>query len=631
MTLDKPVAVVMTCTSCNSEYPDGTFSCPRCGTDLVAQSDPLVGTLFDRRYQILERIGKGGMGVVYKAHHKDIDQVVAIKILYKQYSTDQASIDRFKQEANTLVALKHPNILIVHDFGMTPEEQPFLIMEYLEGTTLAEFLEQHGRMPIERALNVFVQACDGLAHAHEKGVIHRDLKPGNLMLIKEPGKREEVKIVDFGIAKIKPRDGKEPQNLTKAGEIFGSPLYMSPEQCQGKSLDERSDIYSFGCVIYETLTSMPPLMGINSFETMTKHVNELPLPMRGAAPELAIPDLIDAAVIKSMSKDPAKRQHSVKELKKDLVDGARSSAIYFETEDKPYMPKSFATGQFDAVASADSDPDLDRYTAKEQHEKDKKEKEELQKLVEDAVLLAQKQDTRTKELRQMLIVFYCLLGFLVFGGFIYFTMPGPKEDPAPNWQKQAWRWAMDAGDKSAQIGQFDEAIADYRKAEKIGQEMGPIYDKQIKALLQLLLVYKKLNNAEGIKDVQKNLFLDLSEREKRLYGEDTPDLNEVRDLDGGLISAGIINPQNLDPALADRYSHTLIENAKECYDKKKYKKAESWLRSAIDLEERAHGQSKGELTKTARDFADRATPEERAHMQGIDELIKRAEAAEAGK
>jgi serine/threonine-protein kinase len=610
MTLDKPVLVVMTCTACQSEFPDGTVSCPKCGADLVAEADPLVGTLFAERYEIVERIGKGGMGIVYKAHHKLMDQYFAIKVLYKQYSKDQPSIARFQLEAKTLAALRHPNILTVNDFGISPDNQPFLIMEYLDGTPLSDFLEEHGRMPLERAINIFAQACDGLAHAHEKGVIHRDFKPGNLVLIQEPGHREQVKIVDFGIAKIKPRDGKEPQNLTKAGEIFGSPLYMSPEQCQGKPLDERSDIYSLGCVIYETLTGMPPLMGINSFETMTKHVNEMPPPMRDAAPALTIPSWLDAAVMKALKKNPDDRQHSVNELKRDLIEGARSSDIDFDESEQ------FGKGQTTS-------------TATEQHEKDRKEKEELQKLVEAAVLLTQRQDARAKELRQLLIVLYCLLGVIVVGGVIYFTKPGPIEDPAPNWQKQAWRSAMDNGDKSMQIGQLNDALADYKNAENIGRQMGPIYDKQVKAQLKILNLYKQLHQPQQIKQAQTDLLEDLVVREQRMYGGDTPDADKVKNIDEGLISKGLIDPKDLDSKAADNYSRQLIQNAKDCFAKKKYTNAESWLRSAIEMEELAHGHSKGELTRTARGFMQNASPQEKAHMQEIDDLMKRAEAAEA--
>jgi serine/threonine-protein kinase len=612
MSLDKPVLVVMTCTACQAEFPDGTVSCPKCSADLVAEADPLVGSLFAERYEIVERIGKGGMGVVYKAHHKLMDQYFAIKVLYKQYSKDQPSIARFQQEAKTLAALRHPNILTVNDFGISPDNQPFLIMEYLDGTPLSDFLEEHGRMPLERALNIFAQACDGLTHAHEKGVVHRDLKPGNLVLLKETGEREQVKIVDFGIAKIKPRDGKEAQNLTKAGEIFGSPLYMSPEQCQGKPLDERSDIYSFGCVIYETLTGMPPLMGINSFETMTKHVNETPPPMSEVAPALMIPSLLDAAVIKALKKNPDDRQHSVKELKRDLIEGARGSNIDFDDQEQ------FGTGHATS-------------TATEQHAKDRKEKEELQKLVEAAVLLTQRQDARAKELRQLLLVLYSLLGVIVVGAVVYFTKPGPTEDPAPNWQKQAWRSAMDNGDKSMQSGQLNDALGDYKNAENLGRQMGPIYDKQVKAQLKILNVYKLLKQPEQIKNAQTDLLEDLVVREQRMYGGDTPDLDKVKNLDEGLLSKGLIDPKNLDPTAADNYSRQLIQNAKDCFAKKKYTTAESWLRSAIELEELAHGHSNGELTKTVRGFMQNSSPQEKAHMQQIDDLMKRAEAAEANE
>ncbi|HEY9713670.1 MAG TPA: serine/threonine-protein kinase, partial [Chroococcales cyanobacterium] len=370
-------SLVMACNTCNKEFPEGTDVCPDDGTRLVpAVPDQLIGTSFAERYEILEVIGRGGMSVVYKARQKFMNNLVAIKILHPQLSSDPGNFERFQQEAKAAISIRHKNVIQVFDFGVTAAGQAFLIMEYLEGEPLADYLDKHGSMEIERALNIFAQACDGLSQAHKLGIIHRDLKPGNLVLTKEDGENELVKIVDFGIAKLIAPDGSSLQSLTQTGEVFGSPLYMSPEQCQGKPLDARSDIYSLGCVMYETITSMPPLMGINSFETMNKHVKEQPLSLRGIAPEKDIPELIDACVLKALRKDPDRRHQSMAEMKKAIVEGAQKSRINIKHTDG-YMPKAFTgeTGAQQVVPEIDQDPKA--IAAKEN--------KQMQQLVMDAV------------------------------------------------------------------------------------------------------------------------------------------------------------------------------------------------------------------------------------------------------
>jgi len=217
------MSIVMSCSVCHKEFPEGTATCPHDGMTLVqAIADPLIGSTFER-YEIVQILGRGGMSVVYKARQKLLNNFVAIKVLHPQLGADPANLERFIQEGKAVVTLKHPNIIQMFDCGIS-EGKAFLIMEYLEGVTLAQELEKLGYMPTARALNLFFQTCDGLEHAHSKGVIHRDLKPSNLVLIEEPGKVEQVKIVDFGIAKLTPQDGSSPQNLTASGEVFGSPL-----------------------------------------------------------------------------------------------------------------------------------------------------------------------------------------------------------------------------------------------------------------------------------------------------------------------------------------------------------------------------------------------------------------------
>ena len=198
-------------------------------------------------FEILGTLGEGAMGIVYKARHLLLDKVVAIKVLKEEYTSQSKIFLRFQQEARTTSHLSHENIASVHDFGLTEGGHPFIVMDYVEGVTLAGLIEEMKVLPEDVALSIFQQICRALVHAHENNVIHRDLKPSNIILQKRASGEWHAKVVDFGIAKvmIESEDDHSPK-LTQTGEIFGTPLYMSPEQCQGQKVDQRSDIYSLG-------------------------------------------------------------------------------------------------------------------------------------------------------------------------------------------------------------------------------------------------------------------------------------------------------------------------------------------------------------------------------------------------
>lgn len=255
------------------------------------------------------------MSVVYKARHKIIGREVALKILLQD--TDPTAVERFKQEAKAASLLNHPNIIGIYDFGIY-KDQAFLVMDCLEGPNLSDVLAQEGHIAVQRAINIFRQTVTALEHAHKKGVLHRDLKPSNLCLIKTEDGKEMVKIVDFGIAKFMPIAGQEAQQLTRTGEIFGSPLYMSPEQCLAHKLDGRSDIYSLGCVMYESLTGQPPIYGETAYETMTMHVSTPPKPFNKIAPSLTIDPNIEAIVFRCLEKKPDDRYQTMQELLEEL-------------------------------------------------------------------------------------------------------------------------------------------------------------------------------------------------------------------------------------------------------------------------------------------------------------------------
>lgn len=307
------------CKRCRAEVTGEYTSCPYDGWQLEEiPPDPLVGKIFNGKYEIDSILGKGGMSVVYKARDVFMERTVAIKILHTHLVSDNTSIQRFQQEAQAAGSLNHPNIITVYDFGLTPEDQAFLIMECFEGPTLAEVLDDQGRIPAERAIRIMKQICDGLEHAHRKGIVHRDLKPSNLCLVKREDGIETVKIVDFGIAKLLPQEGKQRQQLTQTGQIFGSPLFMSPEQCQGKALDLRSDLYSLGCLMYEALTGVPPFMGPTAFDTMTMHISEAPKSLKKAAPDVDVPPELERPIMRCLEKNPDKRYQTASEIKADL-------------------------------------------------------------------------------------------------------------------------------------------------------------------------------------------------------------------------------------------------------------------------------------------------------------------------
>ncbi|MBX9951687.1 MAG: protein kinase [Candidatus Obscuribacterales bacterium] len=308
------------CVECNRQFTGLYTACPHDGALLrpIIQ-DPLIGTVLAGNYEILEVLGQGGMGVVYRGKHSLMERIVAIKMLLSQLISDTNSVKRFQQESKAAARLKHPHIIDVYDFGISPAGQPYIVMEFLEGTPLSDLIKKEGQIGVERSIKLISQACDALDHAHKQGVVHRDLKPSNIVLTQYDEEKDYVKVVDFGVAKlIEVGNNNEGQRLTQAGEVCGSPVYMSPEQCMGQDLDARSDIYSMGIVLYETLTGKLPILGKTMVDTMSKHISEPPVPFNEARPDLYIPERLEWVVLKAMAKDPAQRHQTMEEFKLDL-------------------------------------------------------------------------------------------------------------------------------------------------------------------------------------------------------------------------------------------------------------------------------------------------------------------------
>ncbi len=308
------------CPQCFQQFEGFIENCPQDKTVLRGpKNDPWIGKVFAERYEVDSVLGLGGMSVVYKAKHKLMDRTVAIKMLHNVLKQDVTALERFKLEAQAASSLSHQNVITVYDFGVTPDGEPFFVMDCLEGESLKDLIERKGRISYDRALAIFKQICDGLEAAHKRGIVHRDLKPANVIVSKQDDGSEHVRLVDFGIAKMLKQAGREQQQLTKTGEVFGSPIYMSPEQCLGKEIDARSDIYALGCLMYETLSGEPPFLGSGFLETMNMHVGEQAKPLSEVVPDASIPAELVDVINRCMVKDPELRFQNVGEVRDTLV------------------------------------------------------------------------------------------------------------------------------------------------------------------------------------------------------------------------------------------------------------------------------------------------------------------------
>lgn len=276
------------------------------------------GAVILDRYVVAGLLGTGGMGSVFHVRHLHLQTDYALKVLNHQGR--DSLWKRFANEARAASKLDHPNLTKVYDSGLLPDGNPFFIMELVKGESLADLLKKKGRLPVHKVLKIFIQVGFALSYAHEAGVVHRDLKPSNIMLAKSEGSSIGIiKVVDLGIAKLTGRDEFNQQTLTRTGEIIGSPLYMSPEQCVGAPVDGRADLYSFGCAMYEALTGAPPLIGENALATMMKHQSEKPLSLKEASMGEVFPKALEVLVARILEKDPEARYSNAQLMTADLV------------------------------------------------------------------------------------------------------------------------------------------------------------------------------------------------------------------------------------------------------------------------------------------------------------------------
>ncbi len=276
--------------------------------------------IFNGRYELHRRLGRGGMAEVYLARDQMLDRPVAVKVLFPALATDAGFVERFRREAQSAANLQHPNVVSVFDWGEANGTY-FIVMEYVEGHTLAEMLRDEGRLHPDRAAEITADIAAALGFAHRNGVVHRDVKPGNVLVTPDG----QVKVADFGIARA--ISDTSDQNLTKTGSVMGTATYFSPEQARGAPVDPRSDIYSLGCVLYEMTTGHAPFSGDSAVAIAYKHVQENPVPPRQIDP--ALPETLEAITLKCLAKNPANRYPSAQDLRSDLrryLDGARIMA-----------------------------------------------------------------------------------------------------------------------------------------------------------------------------------------------------------------------------------------------------------------------------------------------------------------
>lgn len=278
-----------------------------------------LGQIVTGRYELIELLGHGGMGAVFKARHIAMDRIVAMKFLLPDVAEDPVMRDRFFREAKSSGKINHPNVVQLIDYGEGPEGDAYIVIEYLDGIGFDQEMKKFRQIEYNRAVKIFDQICAGVGMAHAKGIIHRDLKPSNIMLVHEHGERDFVKIVDFGLAKALDPD-QESQRLTQTGEVFGSPIYMSPEQCMGQLLGPGSDIYALGVIMYESLMGRAPFVGAHMGETIARHLQDIPKPFAELRPDLEIPAALETVVMKALCKSAEDRQASMQEVKDELAD-----------------------------------------------------------------------------------------------------------------------------------------------------------------------------------------------------------------------------------------------------------------------------------------------------------------------
>jgi len=301
------------CPRCGLEYPANARFCEKDGTALrvSAGGNDLEGSIVADRYHILKKLGEGGMGRVYLAEHVKMGRKSALKVLHPGMVKDLDAITRFNREAANASRISHPNVAAVYDFGETSDGLIYLAMEYVDGHSLSTLIDKNGPLPPRRAAEIVRQIAEALAVAHEVGLVHRDLKPDNVLLVMTKEGGDLVKVVDFGIAKAA---DDESRKVTKTGYLIGTPDYMSPEQFAGDPLDGRSDIYSLGLVAFNMLTGRLPFPSESARESLIMRLTDAPMTLKHASPNVDWPADVETVIETALARDPARRYQSASEF-----------------------------------------------------------------------------------------------------------------------------------------------------------------------------------------------------------------------------------------------------------------------------------------------------------------------------
>lgn len=346
----------MKCQRCQNELPNDAQFCARCGlptsrhpSDAATQMDvqqatnadsphstdeqyssdrdPRIGVILDSRYKLIERLGEGGMGSVFRAQRLHIGDEVAVKLLHRDLVRERQALERFRREARTAAVIRHPNVVSIHDFndGTGEAGEAYIVMELVRGTSLGNLLRREGRMTPRRAVRLMQDICAGVGVAHRQGLLHRDLKPDNVIVVPpiHEGDEETAKVVDFGLAKV--RDVAGVTALTQTGSVLGTLYYMSPEQCSGEELDARADVYSLGAMFYEMVTGVPPFRSNNMAGLISKHLHEVPpaFPL-----SFEVPPALEMICQRALAKNREQRQPDAIAFGRDLEKALTAPAPY---------------------------------------------------------------------------------------------------------------------------------------------------------------------------------------------------------------------------------------------------------------------------------------------------------------
>jgi serine/threonine-protein kinase len=349
------------CPHCGTALADGLRFCGQCGAIAPgavtgAAGDPWLGKVVDGRYRVTGRIGTGGMGIVYKVEHLHLGKNAAMKVLAPDTAQRPEMLRRFKLEAQAVSRLNHPNIVQTFDFGQS-DGALYLVMEHIKGEDLATIVKRDGPWSFERAARLFVQVCSGLSEAHEAGIVHRDLKPENLMVVHRRDGSEHVKVLDFGLAKL--RERADAAGISSSGQVLGTPYYMAPEQVRGEALDARADIYSLGATLYRVLTGEPPFDAPSPMSVLAKHLTDevVPPSRRAGQP----PGDADRIVLRAMEKSAAHRYQSAAEVQADLERALGAPAKSPSVATVPIRPRARPPSLANAatLVQETSDPAVD--------------------------------------------------------------------------------------------------------------------------------------------------------------------------------------------------------------------------------------------------------------------------------